>query len=57
MDMLGDGVDELAVASLKGVHILQFDPMQASELVTRRLQVNASDVIIFLLCGVGVVAG
>nr|XP_003464748.1 KICSTOR complex protein kaptin [Cavia porcellus] len=38
VDLTGDGLQELAVVSLKGVHILQHSLIQASELVLTRLQ-------------------
>nr|XP_036860897.1 KICSTOR complex protein kaptin isoform X1 [Manis javanica] len=38
VDLTGDGLRELAVVSLKGVHILQHSLIQASELVLTRLQ-------------------
>lgn len=38
LDLTGDGLQELAVVSLKGVHILQHSLIQASELVLTRLQ-------------------
>ncbi|KAF6077958.1 kaptin, actin binding protein [Phyllostomus discolor] len=37
-DLTGDGLRELAVVSLKGVHILQHSLIQASELVLERLR-------------------
>ncbi|XP_045701322.1 KICSTOR complex protein kaptin [Phyllostomus hastatus] len=37
-DLTGDGLRELAVVSLKGVHILQHSLIQASELVLARLR-------------------
>lgn len=38
VDLTGDGLQELAVVSLKGVHILQHSLIQASELVLTRLR-------------------
>ncbi|XP_070306740.1 KICSTOR complex protein kaptin isoform X3 [Odocoileus virginianus] len=38
VDLTGDGLRELAVVSLKGVHILQHSLIQASELVLTRLR-------------------
>ncbi|XP_035969965.1 KICSTOR complex protein kaptin isoform X2 [Halichoerus grypus] len=38
VDLTGDGLQELAVVSLKGVHILQHSLVQASELVLTRLR-------------------
>ncbi|XP_006142186.1 KICSTOR complex protein kaptin [Tupaia chinensis] len=38
VDLTGDGLRELAVVSLKGVHILQHSLIQASELVLARLR-------------------
>ncbi|XP_025770081.1 KICSTOR complex protein kaptin [Puma concolor] len=38
VDLTGDGLRELAVVSLKGVHILQHSLVQASELVLTRLR-------------------
>ncbi|XP_004644442.1 KICSTOR complex protein kaptin [Octodon degus] len=38
VDLTGDGLQELAVVSLKGVHILQHSLSQAAELVLTRLQ-------------------
>ncbi|XP_010639131.1 KICSTOR complex protein kaptin isoform X2 [Fukomys damarensis] len=38
LDLTGDGLQELAVVSLKGVHILQHSLIQASQLVLTRLQ-------------------
>ncbi|XP_036272255.1 KICSTOR complex protein kaptin isoform X1 [Pipistrellus kuhlii] len=38
VDLTGDGLRELAVVSLKGVHILQHSLIQASELVLERLR-------------------
>ncbi|XP_076987435.1 KICSTOR complex protein kaptin isoform X1 [Tamandua tetradactyla] len=38
VDLTGDGLRELAVLSLKGVHILQHSLMQASELALTRLR-------------------
>ncbi|XP_049986277.1 KICSTOR complex protein kaptin isoform X1 [Alexandromys fortis] len=38
VDLTGDGLRELAVVSLKGVHILQYSLIQASELVLTRLR-------------------
>lgn len=38
VDLTGDGLRELAVISLKGVHILQHSLIQASELVLTRLR-------------------
>ncbi|KAM9046555.1 KICSTOR complex protein kaptin isoform 2-T2 [Megaptera novaeangliae] len=41
VDLTGDGLRELAVVSLKGVHILQHSLIQASELVLTRLRHQA----------------
>ncbi|XP_004381671.1 KICSTOR complex protein kaptin [Trichechus manatus latirostris] len=38
VDLTGDGLQELAVVSLKGVHILQHSLIQASQLVLTRLR-------------------
>nr|XP_027801704.1 KICSTOR complex protein kaptin isoform X2 [Marmota flaviventris] len=38
VDLTGDGLQELAVVSLKGMHILQHSLIQASELVLSRLR-------------------
>uniref|UniRef100_I3M8V4 Kaptin, actin binding protein n=1 Tax=Ictidomys tridecemlineatus TaxID=43179 RepID=I3M8V4_ICTTR len=38
VDLTGDGLQELAVVSLKGMHILQHSLIQASELVLTRLR-------------------
>nr|KAF6410281.1 kaptin, actin binding protein [Rousettus aegyptiacus] len=37
-DLTGDGLQELAVVSLKGMHVLQHSLVQASELVLTRLR-------------------